>query len=119
MDEPIDLLNVAFENPRKMQVQLDGSIGAFPKKKRKQHLKAAETDSSGNADKELSSYMVPDRATGLQEVEELRRLCPGRVWNFVSFASKGYIRWVLITSRLRLMFRTRYVQRWLRGLHFL
>ena len=30
------------------------------------------------------SYNVPDRLTGLQEVEELRRLCPGRTWNFVS-----------------------------------
>jgi hypothetical protein len=30
------------------------------------------------------SYLVPDRVTGLQEVEELRLLCPGRVWNFVN-----------------------------------
>ncbi|KAF8559283.1 hypothetical protein OG21DRAFT_1493211 [Imleria badia] len=82
-DEPIDLLNVAFENPRKLQVQLDGNIGALPKNKRKQHLKTMGVGSSGNDDKELSSYIVPDRVTGLQEVEELRRLCPGRVWNFV------------------------------------
>ncbi|EEB87677.1 hypothetical protein MPER_14901, partial [Moniliophthora perniciosa FA553] len=27
--------------------------------------------------------MVPDRVTGLQELEELRRLCPDRIWNFV------------------------------------
>ncbi|KAH0838478.1 asparagine synthase-domain-containing protein [Lanmaoa asiatica] len=90
LDEPIDLLNVAFENPRKIQLQLDGNIGALPKKKRKQHSKTVETDSSGNTDKELSSYMVPDRVTGLQEVEELRRLCPGRVWNFVSLATESY-----------------------------
>lgn len=89
-DEPIDLLNVAFENPRKIQLQLDGNIGVLPKKKRKQHLKMVETDSNGNADRELSSYMVPDRVTGLQEVEELRRLCPTRVWNFVSLATKSY-----------------------------
>ena len=28
-------------------------------------------------------YLVPDRMTGLTEVEELRRVCPGRTWNFV------------------------------------
>jgi hypothetical protein len=30
-----------------------------------------------------TSYLVPDRVTGLQELEELRRVCSGRVWNFV------------------------------------
>lgn len=30
-------------------------------------------------------YQVPDRITGLKEVDELRRLCPGRTWNFVSY----------------------------------
>ncbi|KAG9314546.1 hypothetical protein JVU11DRAFT_5346 [Chiua virens] len=85
LNEPIDLLNVAFENPRKVQLQLDGNVGALPKRKRKQ-LKIVETDVGGDADRELSSYMVPDRVTGLQELEELRRLCPGRVWNFVSLA---------------------------------
>jgi hypothetical protein len=29
------------------------------------------------------SYLVPDRVTGLQELEELRRISPGRHWNFV------------------------------------
>lgn len=28
-------------------------------------------------------YSVPDRTTGLLELEELRRTCPGRIWNFV------------------------------------
>jgi hypothetical protein len=28
-------------------------------------------------------YSVPDRNTGLLELEELRRTCPGRIWNFV------------------------------------
>jgi hypothetical protein len=86
MDEPIDLLNVAFENPRKIQVQVDGNIGALPKRERKRLLQALDTNGKGTGNKELSSHMVPDRVTGLQEVEELRRLCPGRVWNFVSLA---------------------------------
>lgn len=95
LNEPIDLLNVAFENPRKVQLRLDGNIGALPKKKKKQHLKMIETDSGDNTDGRMSSYIVPDRTTGLQEVEELRRLCPGRVWNFVSLITESYTWWVL------------------------
>jgi hypothetical protein len=81
LDEPIDLLNVSFQNPRKIQVQTDGNIGAIPKREKKRQLKAAEIN---GAMKESASYMVPDRVTGLQEVEEFRRICPGRTWNFVS-----------------------------------
>ncbi|KAG2149778.1 asparagine synthase-domain-containing protein [Suillus cothurnatus] len=80
LDEPIDLLNVSFQNPRKIQVQTDGNIGAIPKREKKRQLKAAEIN---GAMKESASYMVPDRVTGLQEVEEFRRICPGRTWNFV------------------------------------
>lgn len=88
LDEPIDLLNVAFENPRKIQ----GNIGALPKKKRKKNLKMVES----NDDREMSSsYMVPDRVTGLQEVKELRKLCPGRVWNFVSLCTESHTWWMM------------------------
>lgn len=89
LEEPIDLLNVAFENPRKRQVQLEGNIAALPKKQRKQYLKLTGAGSGSDDEKQLSSYMVPDRVTGIQEVEELRRLCPGRVWNLVSLATKA------------------------------
>ncbi|KAF8213331.1 asparagine synthase-domain-containing protein [Mycena galopus ATCC 62051] len=71
LDEPIDLLNVAFENPRKVKVQTVGNITKGQKKPPKQPAKAPPP-----------AYMVPDRVTGLQELDELRRLCP-RVWNFV------------------------------------
>ncbi|KAJ7139868.1 asparagine synthase-domain-containing protein [Mycena epipterygia] len=66
IDEPIDLLNVSFENPRKLQ-----TVG---NKARRLPARPAVNPPP--------LYMVPDRVTGLQEVEELRRLCP-RVWNFV------------------------------------
>ncbi|KAG1885677.1 asparagine synthase-domain-containing protein [Suillus subluteus] len=79
LDEPIDLLNVAFQNPRKIQVQTDGNIGAIPKREKKRQLKAG----INGAVKGSTSYMVPDRVTGLQEVEEFKRICPGRTWNFV------------------------------------
>lgn len=57
-EEPIDLLNVAFENPRL--------------------LKAHRVDSQS------SIYdLCPDRLTARKAVEELRTTCPTRVWNLV------------------------------------
>ncbi|KAJ7130103.1 asparagine synthase-domain-containing protein [Mycena crocata] len=70
LDEPIDLLNVAFENPRKIKLQTVGNVNKRQRKPQKPPTNP------------LPLYMVPDRVTGFQEVEELRRLCP-RVWNFV------------------------------------
>ncbi|KAI0048394.1 hypothetical protein FA95DRAFT_1588690 [Auriscalpium vulgare] len=82
LDEPIDLLNVAFENPRKIRVQLEGNVGGMTKKEKKTRARkeAAGETVEGSYDHD---YLVPDRVTGLREVEELRRLCPGRLWNFV------------------------------------
>ncbi|KAI0936134.1 hypothetical protein AcV5_004349 [Taiwanofungus camphoratus] len=77
-DEPIDLLNVAFENPRKNAVQVEGNIGGLPRREKKQKMRERLDYSTVNV-----SYDVPDRVTGLHELEELRKLCPGRTWNFV------------------------------------
>ncbi|KAF8649793.1 hypothetical protein AX16_005559 [Volvariella volvacea WC 439] len=77
-DEPIDLLNVAFENPRKV--------------KSRRERKHNGTDDKVTVPEGL--YQVPDRLTGLEQLEELRALCPGRIWNFslaiaLYFASRG------------------------------
>ena len=77
IDEPIDLLNVAFENPRKIRIAQEGNVGGLPRRQKAKHGKAT------HAAEAKSSYAVPDRKTGLEELEELRRLCPGRKWNFV------------------------------------
>lgn len=45
-------------------------------------MKARELN-SGATQMGRSSYQVPDRVTGWQEIQELRHICPGRVWNFV------------------------------------
>ncbi|THH16765.1 hypothetical protein EW146_g3919 [Bondarzewia mesenterica] len=82
LDEPIDLLNVAFENPRKLRVSTTGNVGGFTKKQKKEQ-KRYEALGEGRNEKYDHDYLVPDRVTGLKEVEELRRLCPGRTWNFV------------------------------------
>jgi len=73
---------VAFENPRKIQVQDEGNIASLSKKQKKAKMREMANLASRTTQK-ACSYRVPDRATGLQEVEELRRLCPGRVWNLV------------------------------------
>jgi hypothetical protein len=108
IDEPIDLLNVAFENPHKLMVQAQGNTGGLPKKQKKERQRR-QINLEHTLD---TSYMVPDRITGLQELEELGRLCPGRVWNFVrpffslhdSNAHTHYI------GRLRSTCRIRFVQ---------
>lgn len=66
-DEPIDLLNVAFENPRSLKASASnqGKGEGMPQAKQRE------------------TYAVPDRLTGLEELEELKRLCPWRQWNFV------------------------------------
>lgn len=64
-DHEIDLLNVAFENPRV--------------------VKAAGNSSAKSTPTHLSPYSVcPDRLTGLSTHAELLRVCPERTWRFVS-----------------------------------
>ncbi|KAJ5183698.1 hypothetical protein N7492_001314 [Penicillium capsulatum] len=65
LHEPIDLLNVAFENPR---------------------VAAAR---SNQPDAPLSSSLsvyeaCPDRMTGRSAHAELQKICPGRAWRFVA-----------------------------------
>lgn len=60
--EPIDLLNVSFENPRTI-------------------TNAQKTNPNFNV---AQTYETPDRLTGRQGYEELRRTCPQRDWRFIS-----------------------------------
>jgi len=85
------LLNIAFENPRKIRVQVDGNVGGIKKKKLKALQDArSKEEVSGRYD---PNYLVPDRFAGLSELEELRKLCPGRQWNFVSFFTRIHTFW--------------------------
>ena len=79
-DEPIDLLNVGFENPRKQGEKHNPNR----KKKRKSDVEDYPREGQGIASDRAPSCLVPDRETGLEGVAELRRLCPHRTWNFVS-----------------------------------
>jgi len=79
-DEPIDLLNVAFENPRKIRVQLEGNPDALSKHVKRERRKFEQ---NGCVQQYNTSYLVPDRIGGLEELEELQKVCPERIWNFV------------------------------------
>jgi hypothetical protein len=93
LDEPIDLLNIAFENPRKIRAQVDGNVGSIKKQKR---LNASQDDRPVGGrllERCDPAYLVPDRSAGLYELEELRSLCPGRQWNFVSSLTGVRMNW--------------------------
>ncbi|KAL8803462.1 MAG: hypothetical protein Q9182_003159 [Xanthomendoza sp. 2 TL-2023] len=60
-EQEIDLLNVAFENPRVLKAA------------------CAANDLTGDA-----YSLCPDRLTGISSYAELQRVCPGRKWRFVS-----------------------------------
>lgn len=62
-NEPIDLLNVAFENPR---------------------VAAAQAKSKSTATEDSIYESCPDRVTGRAGYAELQRVCPGRCWRFVA-----------------------------------
>ncbi|RWA10285.1 hypothetical protein EKO27_g4830 [Xylaria grammica] len=62
IDQGLDLINVAFENPR--QVALEA---------KQPHLRASDTYEG-----------CPDRATGRKAFAELKSSCPGRYWRFIA-----------------------------------
>lgn len=78
--EPIDLLNVAFENPRRLRP------GASRDSRKGLNRNEKETPVTSSYIGEIA-YDVPDRLSGLEELGELRRLCPNRQWNFVGLIS--------------------------------
>lgn len=80
--ESIDLLNVAFENPRAEKAK---ATPAKPTKKPKKKSSSSETNSLEAKPNSFarSVYDTPDRITGKDGVEELRHIAPERKWNFV------------------------------------
>ncbi|KAH8808242.1 asparagine synthase-domain-containing protein [Xylogone sp. PMI_703] len=65
-DQEIDLLNVAFENPRVVQA----AAKAAGKQSQALHISPYEA--------------CPDRETGRKAFRELRVVCPGRKWRFIA-----------------------------------
>ncbi|KAF8538739.1 asparagine synthase-domain-containing protein [Trichophaea hybrida] len=94
-EEPVDLLNVAFENPRIVAARsnqpLPKTNGKLKgKKKAELNIQQSDSDpplstSEPASDTDLDPYsLCPDRTTGLSSFNELRKTCPTRPWRFVS-----------------------------------
>ncbi|NP_001344043.1 asparagine synthetase domain-containing protein 1 [Canis lupus baileyi] len=80
LDEPIDLLNVAFRTKEKTV------LTGFNKKRKKQksHCEIPSEESSKNDnDSPDKQFCVPDRVTGRVGLKELQAANPARIWNFV------------------------------------
>jgi asparagine synthetase B (glutamine-hydrolysing) len=73
LNEPIDLLNVAFENPR---VAAAAAAAA---------AKAKHQNQPSTPPPPVSIYEnCPDRLTGRSAHAELQKTCPGRTWRFIA-----------------------------------
>lgn len=89
-DQHIDLVNVAFENPRVVQAAKNASQNVA--KSRKPQHADAEVQVKGTSENETSSQNAdltayekcPDRKTGRKAFQELKTVCPERVWRFVA-----------------------------------
>lgn len=68
IEEPIDLLNVAFENPR--------VAAAAAASSNRQNIPPSLSGSTYEA--------CPDRITGRSAYNELQKTCPGRKWRFIA-----------------------------------
>nr|XP_019596319.1 PREDICTED: asparagine synthetase domain-containing protein 1 isoform X1 [Rhinolophus sinicus] len=86
LDEPIDLLNVAFMTKEKT------IPASFNKKRRKQKTCEILVDSLEESSKNAAAaaadgpdkqFSVPDRITGRAGLKELQAANPFRIWNFV------------------------------------
>ncbi|KAI9280048.1 asparagine synthase-domain-containing protein [Sporodiniella umbellata] len=71
--EPIDLLNVAFENPRSENAKKQ------PKKSKNKNKDILLEPSLPFT----PAYDTPDRVTGRASLTELKKISPERTWNFV------------------------------------
>jgi hypothetical protein len=105
-DQVIDLLNVAFENPRVVKAsKANRERNAKTKKKsRNSNIALSQPDSAyGELEDPMAFHFVeaakrklaissgmqdpyemcPDRITGKRSLAELREVCHGRRWNFI------------------------------------
>ncbi|KAJ1186966.1 hypothetical protein NDU88_003745 [Pleurodeles waltl] len=82
LEEPIDLLNVAF-----MMKPLNTPKGTNKyNKKNKKQISSCPEDAMTDSTKDSayqSSFDVPDRITGRAGLKELEALNPSRTWNFI------------------------------------
>jgi asparagine synthetase B (glutamine-hydrolysing) len=98
-DQRIDLLNVAFENPRVIQAARQGPGATDRVNQDSQNQKAIDgiyevplltetcemnPSTVAASDPKWAYESCPDRITGRNALRELQQVCPGRKWNFVA-----------------------------------
>jgi asparagine synthetase B (glutamine-hydrolysing) len=86
IDQHIDLINVAFENPRVVQAAKNA---AKPRKGSSKDSKVDVQDAKAALPEEPVSdvspiEICPDRETGRKAFQELQTVCPVRTWRFVA-----------------------------------
>lgn len=89
----IDLLNVAFENPRVTQAAKNSPSSKKSLTKTSEDAKSEEEHRSPARDEGMisdSSFeSCPDRDTGRKSFQELKTVCPTRVWRFVAVRAQS------------------------------
>lgn len=78
LDQQVDLLNVAFENPRVIKAAQNGP-------RLKKGAQPPPLDANEISNNIASPYeLCPDRETGRKAHQELQNICLGRTWRFVA-----------------------------------
>jgi len=88
-EQDIDLINVAFENPRVVQAAKNYKSLQHKKKIRSTTNPTTpeftEAALSTEGSRDVSPYEIcPDRETGRKSFQELVKTCPSRKWRFVT-----------------------------------
>jgi len=85
IEQQIDLINVAFENPR--VVEASKKVPKSKKQVRTDNRESFQVDTQETTENQsnVSFYEAcPDRETGRKAFQELQDVCSGRVWLFVA-----------------------------------
>jgi hypothetical protein len=90
LGDHIDLINVAFENPR--VVQASKKAPKTKPKKQGRHNKESQDSIHDQTSVTLEATPVetspfescPDRETGRKAFKELQSICPNRIWRFIA-----------------------------------
>ncbi|KAL5352462.1 hypothetical protein ACLOAV_002410 [Pseudogymnoascus australis] len=83
LEEQIDLLNVAFENPRVVLASKQPPKLSYSVVAKEKPLEDAPPVVFPPVEATSPFEACPDRMTGRSALKELRQVCPGRKWNFV------------------------------------
>lgn len=94
LDQQIDLINVAFENPRVVKAAQNAALSGKPVQKGgwlQENEQTQDSPSKGLLH-DFSPYeSCPDRETGRKAFRELQHVCPNRIWQFVAVSLRGVI----------------------------